>query len=113
MRKTFIATLATAAAVVVLGSAAVPAQAASAGGTPGGTLEATAGGTAPACIERTVNYTEQGFWVFLENTCGRTMRVQAIATGNPSSSCMTMGSGDTTAWYSYGTGGRYVRTVVC
>jgi hypothetical protein len=107
MRKALVGTL-TAAAAVALGTAAVPAQAA--------TTDATApmaGGTAPACIVRTVDYTEQGFWVFLENTCGRTMRVQVIVDYTPDSSCMTMGSGDTKAWYSYGTAGRYVRTAVC
>lgn len=106
MRKALIGTLAT--AVVALGSAVVPAQAASAGA-----WAPTAGGTAPACILRSVDYTTRGFWVFLENTCPKTMRVQVIVDKDPNSSCMTLGSGETTAWYSYGTAGRYVRTAVC
>ncbi|MEV6133860.1 beta-Ig-H3/fasciclin [Streptomyces violaceusniger] len=109
IRQTLVGALAGTA--VALGAAAVPAQAAPTGGAA--TASQAAGGTAPACIKRPVDYTSQGFWVRLENTCPKTMRVQVLVTGAPNSPCMTMGKGDTGPWYSYGANGRYLRTVVC
>lgn len=96
---------------VALGAAAVPAQAAPTDSTA--ILAPAAGGTAPACVTRDVAQTSQGFWVYLENTCTQTMRVQVIVNNAPSSSCMTMGEGVTAAWFSPGTDGSYARTAVC
>lgn len=96
---------------LALGSMAVPAQAA-----PAAASAPAAGGTAPACIVRSVNYNSQGFWVYLENTCSRTMSLQVVVTDGPDSSCFSLGADDTTAWFysfNYGTDGRYARTAVC
>ncbi|MFE5812796.1 hypothetical protein [Streptomyces sp. NPDC056479] len=85
---------------LALGSMAVPAQAAPA-----------AGGTAPKCIKRDVWYTDQGFWVALENTCTRAMSIQVIVKDGPSGPCFTLGKGYTAAPFFYE--GTYARTAVC
>jgi hypothetical protein len=85
---------------LALGSMAVPAQAAPA-----------AGGTAPACIKREVASTDQGFWVYLENTCTRAMAIQVIVNNGPDGPCFSLGKGYTAAPFFYE--GTYARTAVC
>lgn len=91
---------------LALGSLAIPAQAA-----PTAASAPAAGGTAPACIKRDVSYTDQGFWVYLENTCARAMSIQVIVNDGPDGPCFSLGRGYTAAPFFYE--GRYARTAVC
>ncbi|MCZ1006257.1 beta-Ig-H3/fasciclin [Streptomyces lydicus] len=74
---------------------------------------AAAGGTAPACINRMVDGTPDGFSVYLSNHCGKTMRVKVIVNSGGDSSCFTMSAGSDRLWYYTGVFGQYGRTVTC
>ncbi|MFE6555070.1 beta-Ig-H3/fasciclin [Streptomyces sp. NPDC057746] len=72
-----------------------------------------AGGTAPACITRVVNGTSDGFSVYLDNNCGKTMRVKVVVDSGGDSPCFTMSAGSSRLWYYTGVFGQYGRTVTC
>lgn len=91
------------AAAVMGGSLALSAPAA----------HAAAAGTAPACIDRYVTGTPEGFDVLLTNNCGRTMRVKVIVNNGGDSPCYTMANGSTRLFIYEGVFGTYDRTVTC
>jgi hypothetical protein len=74
---------------------------------------AAATGTAPACVDRYVTGTPEGFDVLLTNNCGRTMRVKVIVDNGGDSPCYTMANGSTRLFTYEGVFGTYDRTVTC
>ncbi|MGH4031049.1 beta-Ig-H3/fasciclin [Actinomycetota bacterium Odt1-20B] len=72
-----------------------------------------ADGTAPACINRYVTDTPNGFDVDLTNNCGRTMRVKVVVNYAGDSPCYTLGAGQSKLYIYEGVTGTYDRTVVC
>ncbi|OEV03926.1 hypothetical protein [Streptomyces oceani] len=70
-------------------------------------------GTAPACVDRYVTGTPNGFDVLLTNNCGKTMRVKVVVNNSGDSPCYTMGAGGTRLYVYEGVLGSYDRTVVC
>jgi hypothetical protein len=74
---------------------------------------AAAGGTAPACIARVVDGTSDGFSVYLDNNCGKTMRVKVIVDSGGDSPCYSMAAGSSRLWYYHGVFGQYGRTATC
>ncbi|MFE0104897.1 beta-Ig-H3/fasciclin [Streptomyces sp. NPDC059009] len=72
-----------------------------------------ADGTAPACINRYVTDTPNGFDVDLTNNCGRTMRVKVVVDFAGDSPCYILGAGQSKLYIYEGVTGTYDRTVVC
>ncbi|MFJ3923190.1 hypothetical protein [Streptomyces sp. NPDC090022] len=74
-----------------------------------------AGGTAPACVQRDVSRAPGGGGggvVYLENNCGRTMKVQVVFMSGRTSSCYTMTNGRALV-VPYNSPLVYARTAVC
>jgi hypothetical protein len=109
IRKSAVPGLAVAAAAAVLTGAlgaAAPAAAAA-------TASPMAGGTAPACIDRYVTGTPNGFDVLLTNNCGKTMRVKVVVKYAHDSKCYTMKKKAQVLYTYEGITGQYDRTAVC
>ncbi|MFC7814638.1 MULTISPECIES: beta-Ig-H3/fasciclin [unclassified Streptomyces] len=74
---------------------------------------AAAAGTAPACVNRYVTNTPNGFDVNLTNKCGRTMRVKVIVNNGGDSPCYTIYDRRSKLFIYEGVFGTYDRTVTC
>ncbi|MBC9715743.1 beta-Ig-H3/fasciclin [Streptomyces sp. TRM66268-LWL] len=72
-----------------------------------------AGGTAPACVNRYVTNTPNGFDVLLTNKCGRVMSVQVVVNNAGDSPCYVMSPNVSKLYIHESIFGTYDRTAVC
>jgi hypothetical protein len=89
------------------------AQASATSATSASNTGSTAARTAPACVNRTVYNTPEGFDVFLQNKCGGDMSVKVIVNNGGDSPCYVMSRNTVKTFIYRGTFGSYDKTVLC